>query len=142
MHASSAYTVDNGAGRSGRANLQPSAILRLYLGGAVAEASDVSVEVARWTRASRWMCIRWYLRELYNQPKVALSLKTRMVKAEVIGPSCMDAVRGPFARNTMLNSAPYTIGSCFVLSGHRANDQTIVMNKPRAPRDLHGHMIV
>ena len=28
----------------------------------------------------------------------------------------MDAVRGPFARNTTLNYAPYTTGSCFVLS--------------------------
>ena len=30
-------------------------------------------------------------------------------------PSCMDAVvRGPFARNTTPNSAPYTTESCFV----------------------------
>ena len=43
----------------------------------------MSVEIARRTRA-RWVRIRWYLRGLYGQPKVALSLKTRMVKAEVI----------------------------------------------------------
>ena len=54
-----------------------------YLGGAVTETSDMSVETARRTRAC-WMRIRPYLRELYDQPKVALSLKTRMVKAEAI----------------------------------------------------------
>ena len=51
-----------------------------YLGGTVAEVPDMSVEIARRTRAC-WMRIRRYLRELYDQPKVALSLKTRMVKA-------------------------------------------------------------
>ena len=40
-------------------------------------------------------------------------------------PSCMDAVRGPFARNTTPNSAPYTTESYFVSSGHSARDQTI-----------------
>ena len=54
-----------------------------YLGGAVTEVPDMSVEIARRTRAC-WMRIRRYLRELYDQPKVALSLKTRMVKAEAI----------------------------------------------------------
>ena len=47
------------------------------------EVPDMSVEIARQTRAC-WMCIRRYLRELYDQPKVSLSLKTRMVKAEAI----------------------------------------------------------
>ena len=54
-----------------------------YLGGAVTEVPDMSVETARRTRAC-WMRIRRYLRELDDQPKVALSLKTRMVKAEAI----------------------------------------------------------
>ena len=54
-----------------------------YLGGAVTETPDMSVEIARRTRAC-WMRIRRYSRELYGQPKVALSLKTRMVKAEAI----------------------------------------------------------
>ena len=54
-----------------------------YLGCAVTETQDMSVEIARRTRACR-MRIRRYLRELYDQPKVALSLKTRMVKAEAI----------------------------------------------------------
>ena len=56
-----------------------------YLGGAVTETPDMSVEIARRTRAC-WMCIiRRYSRELYGQRKVSLSLKTRMVKAEAIG---------------------------------------------------------
>ena len=54
-----------------------------YLGGAVTEIPDMSVEIARRTHAC-WMRISRYLRELYDQPKVALSLKTRMVKAEVV----------------------------------------------------------
>ena len=54
-----------------------------YLGGAVTEVPDMFVEIARRTRAW-WMRIRWYLWELYDQPKVALSFKTRMVKAEVL----------------------------------------------------------
>ena len=54
-----------------------------YLGGAVNETPDMSVEIDRRTRAC-WMRIRRYSRELYDQPKVALSLKTRMVKAEAI----------------------------------------------------------
>ena len=54
-----------------------------YLGGAVTETQDMSVEIAWRTRAS-WMRIRRYSRELYGQPKVALSLKTRIVKADAI----------------------------------------------------------
>ena len=54
-----------------------------YLGGAVTETLDMSVEIARRTRACRMHIMRC-LRELYDQPKVALSLKTRMVKAEAI----------------------------------------------------------
>ena len=54
-----------------------------YLGDAVTEVPDMSVEIARRTRAC-WMRIRRYLRKLYDQPKIALSLKTRMVKAEAI----------------------------------------------------------
>ena len=50
------------------------------LGSAIAETRDISVEIARRTRAC-WMRIRRYLRELYDQSKLALSLKTRMLKA-------------------------------------------------------------
>ena len=76
-----AYTADNGASRRNRANIQTSAILHLPRGRR--DRPDMSVEIARRTRAC-WMRIRLYLRELYDQPKVALSLKTRMVKPEVI----------------------------------------------------------
>ena len=41
----------------------------------------MSVEIARRARAC-WMRIRRYVRELYDQPRVALSLKTQMVKAK------------------------------------------------------------
>ena len=54
-----------------------------YLRGAVTETPDMSVEIARRTRAC-WTRIRRYSRELYDQPKVTLSLKNRMVKAEAI----------------------------------------------------------
>ena len=54
-----------------------------YVGGAVTETPDMPVEVARRTRAC-WMRIRRYSRKLYGQPKAALFLKTRMVKAELI----------------------------------------------------------
>ena len=94
-----------------------------YLGGAVTETPYVSVEIARRTRAC-WMRIRRYSRELYGQPKVALSLKTRMLNAEAIKPFCMDAVRGPSAKNTTPNFVPYTTGSCFASSGRSARDQT------------------
>ena len=70
------------ASRSSRANLQTGAILHLP-GGAVTETLDMSVEIARLTRAC-WMRIRRYLRELYDKLKVALSLKIRMVKAKAI----------------------------------------------------------
>ena len=54
-----------------------------YLRGTMTETPDISVEVARQTRAC-WMRIGRYLCELYDQPKVALSLKIRIVKAEAI----------------------------------------------------------
>ena len=82
VHASTAYTADNGANRSGRANVKQVQSFT-YLGGAVTEVPDMSVEIARRNRAC-WMRIRRYLRELYDQPKVSLSLKARMVKAEAI----------------------------------------------------------
>ena len=82
MYAPTAYTADDGANRSNRASLQKVQSFT-YLGGAVTETPDMSVEIARRTHAC-WMRIRRYSRELYGQPKVALSLKTRMVKAEAI----------------------------------------------------------
>ena len=82
VYAPTAYTTEDGANRSSRAKLQTVQSFT-YLGGAVTETLDMSVEIARQTRAC-WMRIKRYLRELYDQPKVALSLKTRMVKAEAI----------------------------------------------------------
>ena len=82
MYAPTAYTADDGANRSSQANLQTGAILHLPRGRRDRNP-DMSVEIARQTRAC-WMRIRRYSRELYDQPKVALSLKTRMVKAEAI----------------------------------------------------------
>ena len=54
-----------------------------YLEGAVTVIPDMSTEIARQIRAC-WMRIRRYLRELHDQPKVILSFKTLMVKAEAI----------------------------------------------------------
>ena len=73
---------------------------------------DISVEIARRTRAC-WMRNRRYLRELYDQQKAAPSLKTRMVRTEVIDALLQDAVLGPFARNTTPNFKSYTTGSSF-----------------------------
>ena len=47
-----------------------------YLESAVTKILGMSVEIAKRTRAC-WMRIRRYLWELYDQPKVALSLKSR-----------------------------------------------------------------
>ena len=41
----------------------------------------------------------------------------------------MDAIRGPFARNTTPSSAPHTTGSCFASSGHGATDQMASYNR-------------
>ena len=98
-----------------------------YLGGAVTETPDMSVEIDRRTRAC-WMRIRRYLRELYNQLKVPLSLKTRMVKAEAIETLLLSGCSTWTLRQEhpgTPNSAPYTTGSCFASSGHSARDQSI-----------------
>ena len=72
VHASTAYTADDGAiEAAGQTYKQVQSFT--YLGGAVTEVPGMSVEVARRTRAC-WMRIRRYLRELYDQPKVAFSL--------------------------------------------------------------------
>ena len=54
-----------------------------YLGGTITKPPDMSTENAMRTRAC-WMFIRRQLRKLYDQPKVALSLKIRIVKAKAI----------------------------------------------------------
>ena len=54
-------------------------------GGAVTKTPDTSVEIGRRTRACWMRIIRRYRREIEDQPEVAVSLKTRMVKkVEVI----------------------------------------------------------
>ena len=83
MYAPTAYTTDDDASLSSQANLQTTSTTLHLPSGAVTETPDMSVEIGRRTRAC-WMRIRRYLRELYDQPKVTLSLKTRMVKAEAI----------------------------------------------------------
>ena len=68
------------------------------LGDTVTEVPDMSIEIARRTRAC-WVRIRRYLRELYDQPKVALSHKTRMVKAD----------RGPHVWMQYMDPSPGTL---------------------------------
>ena len=81
----------------------------------------MSTEIVRVTRVC-WMRIRRNPLKLYDQLELALSLKTRLVKAEVIEALLYGcSIRGPFARNTTPNSAPYTTGFRFALSGHSAS---------------------
>ena len=54
-----------------------------YLGGTVTEIPDMCVKIARRTHAG-WMRIKRYLRELYDQPKIALPLKTQIGKVGAI----------------------------------------------------------
>ena len=77
-----ASTADEDTSRSNRANIQTGTILHLPAGRRD-QNPDISAKIARRTRAC-WMRIRWYLRELYVQLKVALSRKTQMVKTEAI----------------------------------------------------------
>ena len=54
-----------------------------YLEGPLTKTLDISVVIARRTY-DWWMHIRRCLREIYDQPKVALSIKLRMTKDKVI----------------------------------------------------------
>ena len=96
-----------------------------YLGGAVTETPDMSVEIARRTRAC-WMRIRRYSRELYGQPKVALSLKTktRMVKAEAIEALLYGCSTWTLRQEHYTKLRIVHTGSCFASSGRSARDQT------------------
>ena len=95
-----------------------------YLGGAVTEVPDMSVEIARRTRACGCASGGTYGNSTTNRKSHSPS-RPEWLRRRQSRPSCMDAVRGPFARNTTPNSAPYTTESCFVSSGHSARDQTI-----------------
>ena len=55
-----------------------------YLGGTVAETSNLLDEIDRWIRAG-WMSFKRYARELYDRLKASLlPLKARMVRSEVL----------------------------------------------------------
>ena len=84
-----------------------------YLEGAVTEVPDISVEIARRTRAC-WMRIRRYPGSSTTNPKSRSPSRPEWLMQRQSRSSSMDAVRGPFARNTTPNSAPYTTESCFV----------------------------
>ena len=58
-------------------------------------------------------------KQVGGEPSFLLSVRSKQSK-----PSCMDAVRGPSARNTTPNFVPYTTGSCFASSERSARDQT------------------
>ena len=95
-----------------------------YLGGGWTEVPDTSVEIAR--RTSACASGGTYGSSTTNRKSRSPS-RSEWLRRTQSRPSCMDAVRGPFARNTTPNSAPYTTESCFVSSGHNARDQTIRM---------------
>ena len=95
-----------------------------YLGGAVTKVPDMSVEIARRTRAAGCASGGTYGSSTTNRKSRSPS-RPEWLRRRQSRPSCMDAVRGPFARNTTPNSAPYTTESCFVSLGHSARDQTI-----------------
>ena len=65
-----------------------------YLGGIVTEILDTSVEITTRTRAC-WMRLRRYLRELYDQLKVALTFNTQTVEGEAIEILLYNAIHGP-----------------------------------------------
>ena len=95
-----------------------------YLGGTVTEVSDMSVEIARRTAHAGCASGGTYGSSTTNRKSRSPS-RYEWLRRRQSRPSCMDAVRGPFARNTTPNSAPYTTESYFVSSGHSARDQTI-----------------
>ena len=96
-----------------------------YLGGTVTEVPDMSVKIARRTRAHAGCASDGTYGSSTTNRKSRSPSRPEWLRRRQSRPSCMDAVRGPFARNTTPNSAPYTTESCFVSSGHGARDQTI-----------------
>ena len=82
VHASTAYTVDDVVVKvAGKTYKQVHSLT--HLGIAITKTTDTSAEIVRRTRAC-WIRIRWYVRELYGQSNVTISLKTRIVKVETI----------------------------------------------------------
>ena len=83
---------------------------------------DTSVEITRQTRA-RWMRIRRYLREVYDQLKVVLSLEIRQVKTEATGVVLHGCSTWTLRQEHYSKPGPYTTGACFTPLGHNARDQ-------------------
>ena len=95
-----------------------------YLGGAVTEVPDIPLKSPDGPAHDGCASGGTYGSSTTNRKSRSPS-RPEWLRRRQSRPSCMDAVRGPFARNTTPNSAPYTTESCFVSSGHRARDQTI-----------------
>ena len=95
-----------------------------YLGGAVIEVPDMSVKSPDGPAHAGCASGGTYGSSTTNRKSRSPS-RSEWLRRRQSRPSCMDAVCGPFARNTTPNSTPYTIESCFVSSGHSAKDQTI-----------------
>ena len=95
-----------------------------HLGGAGTEIPDMFVEIARRTCAC-WMRIRRYHREVYDQPKVALSLKTRMVKAGAIEALLYECSTRTLCQQNYakLRTVPHQV--LLRIIGHSARYQTV-----------------
>ena len=95
---------DDDANRNSRANVQTGAIIHLPQSKYEHEQADAGRECR--TRLAR--------------PNT--QARTRIERYSFSLFSCMDAIRGPFAMNT-INSAAYTSRCCFASSGHSVRDQ-------------------
>ena len=69
----------------------------VYLGGATTADAKMSIEINRRISAAGAR-IQKYSSQLYDRPNAELSLKVRLLKAEVIETCCMDVPRGHYAR--------------------------------------------
>ena len=116
------YTADGVASRSSQTNLQTRTIF-YCLGGAVTETPDMSVEIARRTHA--YWVRRSYLHELYDKPKVALSLKNRLIKVRAVEALLHGCITWDLRHELYSRLHTVHTGSCFGLSEHRAKDQTV-----------------
>ena len=96
----------------------------IYLGGAVTETPNLSVEIDRRIRAG-WMSFNRYRRELYDRPNASLlDLKVRMVKVDVVQALLYGCGRWTPSRSTTGSSAPYTTGCYSEFSESSAERRT------------------
>ena len=72
----------------------------LYLGGVIHESADLSFEIERRIRLM-WACFKRFGPELYDGTTASLSLKVRMLKAEV-SETLLYGWRGPSPLNISL----------------------------------------